>query len=188
MNERDLLIKKVQERAQFNYTRGLNSAESVLDAVLSGFEVEYPPEVLSMATGLGEGVGAFGGTCGALTGAVLAVGFFHGRKEIAGGRDPSQYEVWNNVDFLRGRPGRYRLFNQLPNAFKLRFGNTLCHDLTVMYQEDWELPERKRFCSNLVVEAAGLASEMIFEGREQGFHQPFGLNVGRYERMDERGT
>ena len=78
-------IEAIRQRARKNFSLGYNCAECVVEAVLGLVETGLPPEVKKVATGFGGGVGLFGDTCGAVTGAVIAVGAVHGRSSPAGG-------------------------------------------------------------------------------------------------------
>jgi C_GCAxxG_C_C family probable redox protein len=104
-------------------------------------------------SGFGAGGGLFGDNCGALVGAMAALGAVYGRREV-----PTDYKAAKTE--LYGNPGLYRLFNRLPNEFKQRFGSTQCRVLTEPWQKDWLCRDHALFCRNLVIEAAGLAAEM----------------------------
>ena len=121
-------IEAIKQRARKNFTLGYNCAECVTEAVLSEIDTGLPPEVKKVATGFGGGVGLFGDTCGAIAGAVISVGAVHGRSTLPEGE--GKEAVKKSANQLYGRPGLYRLFNQIPNRFKDKYGFTLCRDLT----------------------------------------------------------
>ena len=104
-------------------------------------------------TGFGGGGGLFGDTCGALVGAMAALGAVYGRREVPTDAKAAGEELY-------GTPGLYRLFNRLPNEFKQRFGSTQCRLLTSQWRQTWLCKEHLQFCRSLVIEAAGLAAEM----------------------------
>ena len=104
-------------------------------------------------TGFGGGGGLFGDTCGALVGAMAALGAVYGRREAPADAKAAREE-------LHGNPGLYRLFNRLPNEFTQRFGATQCRLLTSPWHQTWHCKEHLQFCRGLVIEAAGLAAEM----------------------------
>ena len=147
------IIAKVKARAKANFKTGMNCAESVFEAVLSQIDTSLPPEVMCVMTGFGGGGGHFGDTCGALVGAMAALGAVYGRREVPTDAKAAKEE-------LHGNPGLYRLFNRLPNEFKQRFGSTQCRLLTSQWRKTWLCKDHLRFCRNLVVESAGLAAEM----------------------------
>ena len=80
--EAEKKIADIKERARKNFSKGYNCAECVLEAVLTHVDTGLPKTVQKMATGFGGGVGLYGDTCGAITGAVLAVGAVHGRSDL----------------------------------------------------------------------------------------------------------
>jgi C_GCAxxG_C_C family probable redox protein len=147
------VIARVKERARRNFKTGLNCAEGVFESVLSQIDTGLPQETLCLMTGFGGGGGLFGDTCGALVGAMAALGAVYGRREVPTNAKAATEE-------LNGNPGLYRLFNRLPNEFQQRFGSTQCRLLTSQWRKTWHSKDHLRFCRNLVIEAAGLAAEM----------------------------
>jgi C_GCAxxG_C_C family probable redox protein len=149
------MIARVKKRAKHNFKTGLNCAESVFEAVLTHIDTGLPQETICVMTGFGGGGGLFGDTCGALVGAMAALGAVYGRREA-----PSQAR--GATSELYGEPGLYRLFNRLPNEFKRRFGSTQCRLLTSQWRQTWLCREHLQFCRTLTIEAAGLAAEMAY--------------------------
>ena len=147
------VIAKVKARAKANFRTGMNCAESVFEAVLAHVDTGLPPETLCLMTGFGGGGGHFGDTCGALVGAMAALGAVYGRRAVPTDAKAATAE-------LHGTPGLYRLFNRLPNEFQQRFGSTQCRLLTSPWGQTWLCKEHLKFCRTLVIEAAGLAAEM----------------------------
>ncbi len=86
MNQAEKIVS-IKDRARKNFSKGFNCAECVFEAVLEHLETNLPKEVLKVATGFGGGVGLFGDTCGAISGAVLAVSAVHGRLAQACKKD-----------------------------------------------------------------------------------------------------
>jgi C_GCAxxG_C_C family probable redox protein len=146
------VVAQVKKRAKNNF-KTLNCAESVLEAVMAFVETGLPHETMSLMTGFGGGGGLFGDTCGALVGAIAALGAVYGRREMP--TDPKAA-----AEELYGSPGLYRMFNRLPSEFERRFGSTQCRLLTSQWRETWHCKEHVSFCRNLTIEAAGLAAEM----------------------------
>jgi len=91
---------------------GYFCAESVLLAVAEDLEVrsELIPRI---ATGLCSGLGRTGGLCGAISGAVLALG-------LAAGRDGPAQPVEPIYESVR----------EIVGGFESRFGKTTCAELT----------------------------------------------------------
>ena len=74
------VIAQVKKRAKNNFRTGLNCAESVFEAVMAYVDTGLPRETLCLMTGFGGGGGLFGDTCGALVGAMAALGAVYGRR------------------------------------------------------------------------------------------------------------
>ena len=142
------VIARVKARAKANFKTGMNCAESVFEAVLAHIDTGLPPETMCLMTGFGGGGGHFGDTCGALVGAMAALGAVYGRREVPTDAKAAREE-------LHGNPGLYRLFNRLPNEFKQRFGSTQCRLLTSQWSKTWLCKDHILFCRNLVIEAPG---------------------------------
>jgi C_GCAxxG_C_C family probable redox protein len=147
------VIALVRSRAGENFKSGLNCPECVFEAFMTQIPTGLGLENLCLMTGFGAGMGLFGDTCGALIGAVAALGAVYGRRQRPENLKASKAELY-------GSPGLYRLFNRLPNEFKSRFGSIHCRELTKKWQKDWLCRDHALFCRNLIVEMAGLAAEM----------------------------
>jgi C_GCAxxG_C_C family probable redox protein len=164
------LVQMAKDNAKQNFKDGLNCSESVFKAVIDTGVTGLDPEAVSLATGFGGGIGLAGHNCGALIGAVMAVGAVHGR------RNPLEGEFKDRVDRLYGNPGLYRLFNGMSHEFKEKFGALDCMKLNEGYPK-WFDKDRFRECMKMVVYAAGMAMEYIQKGQKEGYTQPFGPNV-----------
>jgi C_GCAxxG_C_C family probable redox protein len=168
-------IEAVKLRAKKNFSLGYNCAECVLEAVFALIDTGLPKDARKMATGFGGGVGLFGDTCGAVSGAVLAVGAVHGRSDLpqGDGKEAVKYAA----EQLYGKPGLYRIFNQIPNRITEKFGNTLCRDITSKWKENWLCREHALFCRDIIIESAGIAAELILSDKNELASKPFGANV-----------
>ena len=169
------VIERVRQRARRNFSLGYNCAEAVFEALLGECNLALPPDALRLATGFGGGVGLYGDTCGALTGAVLAVGAVHGRRALPEGQG-ADVTARSREQFY-GRPGIYRLFNQIPNRLALKYGSTLCRDLTRQWQDRWLCREHALSCREIITDAAGFAAELVLADRDTEMDRPFGANV-----------
>ncbi len=174
--ERSEAVEKAKENAAQNFKQGLNCGESVYYAVYNVYaqieDPSLPPESVALVTGFGGGIGVYGGACGAMLGAVAALGLAHGRK------DPLAGNMEERVDALYGNPGLYRFFNQLPNRFKETFGSLECSELTEGYHDNWLCREHAKKCMKLIIQTAGLTIDLLLEGKEKGYTQPYGENIG----------
>ena len=147
------VIAQVRKRAKNNFKTGLNCAESVFEAVLSQIDTGLPRETLCVMTGFGGGGGLFGDTCGALVGAMAALGAVYGRRAVPTDAKAATEELYGN-------PGLYRLFNRLPNEFKERFGATQCRLLTSQWRKTWLCKDHLQLLPQPGHGGAGLAAEM----------------------------
>lgn len=169
------LVDVVRERARKNFSKGYNCAESVFEAVIGTIDTGLPMDVLKLATGFGGGVGLYGDTCGAITGAVMAVGAVHGRSKLPEGEKKEAAQ--KAKEQLYGKPGLYRIFNQIPNRINDKYGNTLCRELTKQWKDNWLCREHALHCRDIITDAAGIAAELILSDRDTIASKPFGRNV-----------
>ena len=169
-------IAIIKDRARKNFSKGFNCAECVLEAVLGHVETGLPKEALKLATGFGGGVGLFGDTCGAITGAVLAVSAVHGRSELPEDED-RKAAMQAASRQLYGKPGLYRIFNQIPNSLKEKYGHTLCREIAGQWQDQWLCRDHALHCREIITDAAELAAVLIYSNRDEIASKPFGLNV-----------
>ncbi len=93
------------------FATGLFCAETVLSVVAKDYAVESSL-IPGIATGLCSGMARTCGTCGALTGGILAINLVHGRAN-------AEQSVENN----------YALVRQLLNRFEEEFESTNCAEL-----------------------------------------------------------
>jgi C_GCAxxG_C_C family probable redox protein len=87
------------ERATEQFESGLNCAQAVFTSFIEGDDID---ENLAchMAAGFGGGMGRTGGTCGAVTGAILALGYLD--RESDSKRLPSRLRAYLRVqEFCR---------------------------------------------------------------------------------------
>ena len=147
MTDKDV-IHAVKDRARELYdSKKYNCAESTflaLNEVLKG-GIE-PQTALRVATGLGGGLGGTGGTCGALTGCVMALGLL----------------AEDDPDIPRKKT-IYPMAAALQKKFKAQFGSCICRTLIRDTGED-----RRKHCSTITVEAAALCAAMLLEGKKAG--------------------
>ncbi len=169
-------IADVRGRARKNFSKGYNCAECVLEAVLAHVDTNLPKSVLKLATGFGGGVGLFGDTCGAVTGAVLAVGAVHGREELPESED-RKAAMKKAAKELYGNPGLYRLFNQIPNFIKDKYGATCCRDIAEPWKDQWLCRDHALHCREIITDAAELAATLICSDKNEVTARPFGANV-----------
>ncbi len=133
-------------------TSGLLCAESVLQALCErhGHAGDFVPR---MASGFCSGVARTGGMCGALSGAIMALGLLHGRDK----GDESLETV-------------YAMVQELVAEFRERFGAVTCMDLlgvdfrTAEGQQAFrERNLKQERCIPMAGEAAGIAQRILEE-------------------------
>ncbi len=126
-----------------------NCAESALAGVTESLES------VNLASGFGGGIGRSGATCGAVTGAVMALGAVMAvRRE---GSETSYARLQNEV-------------KKLLDQFASEFGSTLCrelipYDLNAPDQKDSFLsqPDGRNRCQDYVARAVELARQILDE-------------------------
>lgn len=172
---REEKIEEIRQRARKNFSLGYNCAECVTESVLSLVDTGLPAEVKKLATGFGGGIGLFGDTCGALVGAVMAASAVHGRSSLPEGE--GKEAAMKSKEQLYGKPGLYRLFNQIPNQFKAKYANTLCRELTAKWKSNWLCRDHALHCREIITDAAGIAAELIMSDKNEVASKPYGENV-----------
>ncbi len=175
MVNREEVIERVRHRARRNFSLGYNCSEAVFEALLGDLDLDLPHDLVRLATGFGGGVGLYGDTCGAVSGAVLGMSAMHGRQTLPEGEG---HEVARkSKEQLYGRPGLYRIFNQLPNRVAQKYGSTLCRDLTAEWRDDWLCRDHALSCREIITDAAGIAAELILADINDVAGRAFGVNV-----------
>lgn len=138
----------IGERARNLFlSRQMYCSEAVLVTLnqgLGGSLEEY--QALALAAPFSEGVGNSDCMCGALGGALMALGL------LIGGKTPA-----------RRRATVQKASGDLMERFKTRFGSSCCRVLSKKNTSD----SKSRFdrCSQLTALAAALAAESVFEHR-----------------------
>ena len=111
VNGRPDNIGTLLEEAQSIHTRGYNCAETALWALAKYWQLHCST---SYVTGLGGGVARSGETCGALTGAIVALGLKVGRTE------PEDEEKKGLC---------YRFGQEIVRRFRDEIGTTQCREI-----------------------------------------------------------
>ena len=145
MTTNEAMIQSITKRAHELFdSKQHNCAESVFMALNEAFDGGLAPETAKrIATGLGGGLGATGGTCGALTGGVLAIGL-----------------IAKSGDAIERKKTIYPLAAGLQDRFRERFGSIDCRDLTRDMGD-----ERRQHCSSITAAAAKMCAEMLLDAK-----------------------
>ena len=145
MTKNEDIIQSISKRARELFdSKQHNCAESVFMALNEALDGGLAPETAKrIATGLGGGLGATGGTCGALTGGVLAIGL-----------------IAESDDAIARKKTIYPLAAGLQTRFRERFGSIDCRDLTRDMDD-----ERRKHCSFITAAAAQMCATMLLEDK-----------------------
>jgi C_GCAxxG_C_C family probable redox protein len=149
----ETLIDKIRKRSENLFLTGqLMCSEAVLSVLNQGLKGGLAPEIaVRITSGLPEGFGGSGCTCGALSAGVLALGLFLGR---------------NGPGILNNK----RVFTaskELHQRFKTSFGSTCCRVLT----KDIELGTKYhfKFCTRRVGEIAEQTARIVLTHEPERF-------------------
>jgi C_GCAxxG_C_C family probable redox protein len=159
-------IDRAYELAKKYELENGNCAQCVFAAVTEALGVENA-DVFRAATGFADGIGLTGdGHCGSLSGAVMAISYFFGRKR----------EEFNR----RGKMMKALLLSrQLETRFMGEYGICRCCELqTKFFGRFFNLMEPSELeaaikagvlerCSSLAGQVAGMATELILEQQEK---------------------
>ena len=134
------------------YNGGLNCAETTLRCLIENGVIDAPLDTVRMMTGFGGGMQR-GSTCGAVIGAVAALGWVTGRTEPNQSRTESATAV---REFLK--------------RFEAEFGVLSCRELQATYVREHALKSdgMYRRCTVFVEKAVELVQEIL---TEQAFSQ-----------------
>ena len=109
----------------------------------------------SIASGFGGGMGHTKNTCGAITGAVMAL------SSIVGRENPMAKEsMADRVAELQ--QGIYPVVGKMVNEMEETYGTLICSELSNPHG-DWEGKARKKNCMAMITECAGLAAKYAEE-------------------------
>ncbi|MHA1912935.1 MAG: C-GCAxxG-C-C family protein [Promethearchaeota archaeon] len=133
------------EQALGSFADGLSCSQSILSTF--GPQLGLSRELaLKIATGFGGGISRLGGVCGAVSGAVMAIGLKYGQSEL---KD------------IHTKEETYRITRQFLDEFKEKNGSIICNELLTC---DINTPEGRKkaidegifkaVCPQLVKDAA----------------------------------
>jgi C_GCAxxG_C_C family probable redox protein len=141
-------------------------AQTAIAGIFDAIEVKSN-DVFKSASGLADGLGLSGnGTCGALVGGAMVIGYLFGRDRA------------NFKDMFKPMKS-YLLTKKLHDAFLGKYGTCRCHDLqNSLMGRTFNLLDKKEFqeaiesgmvkhCSKVVGNAAKLATMIILEEWEE---------------------
>jgi len=171
---REEILDRVEKRAIEYHKRGHGCAQTGLLAVGEEFCPESIQSVFKAASFLSGGIARTGNACGALVGAMLAVGLAAGRETL----DAPAYGT--ATDKNTGKPRIAELVRELFYRFVQQEGSWICRDIQTKLAGrpfDMHDPEQvKQFretgdpdkAAKLVGRSARLAAETILQMKEEG--------------------
>ncbi|NHJ04630.1 MAG: C_GCAxxG_C_C family protein [Candidatus Heimdallarchaeota archaeon] len=147
------LSNEIVRKAKENFPK-YNCAQSVLKAILEHKEL-YFDQVTTLAAGFGGGISRRGEICGAVSGAIMAIGIIHGQQI----KDPKEHKIvtYNSAnEFIKK-------FNQIHNT-------VICNELIGFDISDSEAREKgnkegifENICPNFIESAIKIILEMFPE-------------------------
>lgn len=140
----------IAEIAGEYFKKGLNCSECVFQSFLDTHEIDIPKEVIGLATGFGGGMGQTRNTCGAITGAVLALSALRGRKNPLEKETPKER--------IQQLQQVYIPFGEMVREIEQHYGTLICKELSAPYG-DFKGKARKQNCKQIITYCAALASK-----------------------------
>lgn len=143
------LMALADEISRGYFRQGLNCAECVLRTFMDIYEVDMPDAAICMATGFGGGMGHTKNTCGAITGAVLALGLLKGRRDPFGPKE----EMGARIKHLQGEI--YPVFGEMIEEIEGHYGTLICKEMSAPFG-DFETKPRLKNCMEIIAYCAQL--------------------------------
>lgn len=109
----------------------------------------------------------------------MAVGAAQGRTSLPEGEDRKDIAIKSKQQ-LYGKPGLYRIFNQIPNRVREKYGDTLCRELTKKWRSDWLCREHALHCREIITDIAGIAADIILTDPGDLASRSLGSNVENF--------
>ena len=146
-----------EERAAQNFLDGCNCAQAVLLAFSdqTGLDEDTAKRI---ASGFGGGMGHTKNTCGAITGAVMALSAIVGRENPA-----AKETVGERITELQ--QGIYPIVGKMVNEIKDEYGTLICSELSNPFG-DFACKERKKNCMTMIMHCANLAAKYAEEAQK----------------------
>lgn len=162
------IIEQAEETSRNYFRQGLNCTECVLCSFMDHYQTELPRETLALATGFGGGLGHTKNTCGAITGAVMALSSAIGRK--------NPFERETPPERIQELKGIYAIVGDMVHEIEAHYGTLICRELSDPLGE-FEGKARKKNCMQIIGYCGALAMEYALKAEE--------LNKDREENRGE---
>lgn len=158
MEEKKTLPEQAQEHAKNYFRQGLNCSECVMQTFLDLHGSALPKEIVCLATGFGGGMGHTKNTCGAITGAVMAL------SAVVGRENPMAKD--NMAERIQELNGIYDIVGEMVQEMEEKFGSLICSELSAPHG-DFECKARKKSCMQMIGDCAALAMQYIEKAEQQ---------------------
>ncbi|WP_026476406.1 C-GCAxxG-C-C family (seleno)protein [Alkaliphilus transvaalensis] len=142
--KKEINITKIKQDAEELYRKGdFFCSEAIVYSIKNNLELDMPDEMIAMASGFPVGIGRSKCVCGAVSGGVMALGYFFGRTK---GGDPKVVKT-------------LELANELQESFKNNHKVLCCKVLTKGM--DMASGEHKNQCVAFTGEIAEKTAEIV---------------------------
>lgn len=140
-------LGKVKNDAENLFREGkYYCSEAVIASIRENFQLDMPEEMIAMASGFPVGIGKSKCVCGAVSGGVMALGYFFGRTSGTNPKDPLSVKT-------------LELTNELQDSFKQNHKVLCCSILTKGM--DMASGEHKAQCIAFTGEIAEKTAEIV---------------------------
>ncbi|WDV44474.1 C-GCAxxG-C-C family protein [Clostridiaceae bacterium M8S5] len=140
----EVSISKIRHDAEEEFRAGnFYCSEAVVYSIKNNFNIDMSDDMIAMASGFPVGIGKSKCVCGAVSGGILTLGYFFGRKK--GGDKKVQKTL--------------ELANELQESFRKNHGCLCCHVQTKGM--DMGSGEHKSQCISFTGEIAQKTAEII---------------------------
>lgn len=144
---KEINVEKIKSDAEEIYKKGeMYCSEAVVYSIRNNIAPEMPKAFVAAASGFANGVGMSQCTCGAVTGAVVCIGYFFGRVQPTTPTDPKSQNA-------------IVLSYELQESFKNNHEVLCCH----INNKDLEMgsDEQRAQCQGFTGEMAAKTAEII---------------------------
>lgn len=157
MEEPKTIPQQASECAKNYFRQGLNCSECVMATFLDMHGSDLPNEILCLASGFGGGMGHTKNTCGAITGAVMALSAVVGRK------NPLEKETM--AERIQELQKIYEIEGRMVEEIKEKYGTLICSELSAP-MGDFEGKTRKKNCMQMIGECTEIAMRYVLEAEQ----------------------
>ncbi|TFH07464.1 MAG: C_GCAxxG_C_C family protein [Candidatus Thorarchaeota archaeon] len=148
------MIDESITRAKEYFSGKYNCSQSTMKAILVGMKMDFD-QIMPLAAGLGAGIAHEGNVCGAVSGAIAALGVIESRVY---------------TDALEQKEAVYASGEEFIRRFKLKNGTIVCDQLTGIKMIDIKARKNasedgtfSKLCPTFVSDAVRIALEITIE-------------------------